>query len=92
MELAFVEEQEARRARREAKSGIKHSMEAESSADGAKRAKLEISTGAAMITSDMDVTSIPVERVVDIVMATLGGVSLDNLHWAFDVSNTAVFA
>ena len=89
MDLAFAEEQELRRIRREAKSSqniSKHSVEdeAESSADAMKRVKSEvISSGV-----DVDVTSIPVELVIELVMASLGSVSIEHLQWAFDVSHT----
>ncbi len=87
MESAFFEEQEGRKVRRETRADAKHSMEAESSADGAKRAKSAVPPGPGLGGGvDVDVTSIPVEAVIELVMATLGTVSMEHLRWAFDVS------
>ena len=90
MEIAMIEEQEARKSRRNAKSGRgieKHMIEAESSADGAKRARLEGHSGSGQGSgAEVDVTSISVDIVIDLVMAGLSAVSLDHLRWAFDVS------
>jgi len=92
MEPAFVEEQEARRARREARSeqaAGKQLIEAEGSADGAKRAKLELQSGSGQGRgAEIDVTSIPVEAVIELVLAGLSAVPLDHLRYAFDVSGT----
>ena len=90
MDLAFIEEQEARRARRETRADPppgKHEMEAESSADGAKRAKIEIQAGLGQGRgAEVDVSSLPAGTVIELVMAGLGGVSFEHLRWAFDVS------
>ena len=84
------EEQEARKSRRDVKPGLgigKHMTEAESSAEGAKRARLEVNSSPSQGRgAEVDVTSISVETVIDLVMAGLSAVSVDHLRWVFDVS------
>ncbi|CAD6567154.1 MAG: hypothetical protein TREMPRED_003351 [Tremellales sp. Tagirdzhanova-0007] len=85
MEIAMNEEQEARKSRRDVKPGLgigKHMTEAESSAEGAKRARLEVNSSPSQGRgAEVDVTSISVETVIDLVMAGLSAVSVDHLRW-----------
>lgn len=86
MDLAFAAEQEERKRRRanvkmEPGPSTKHPLEAESSADAVKRAKVESGVSSA----EVDVTRYPVEAVIDIVMAGLQAVSVEQLTAAFEV-------
>ena len=90
MELAFVAEQQARGERRTRgpdplATTSKHPIEAESSAEGAKRAKIEGLVERDLV-SNIDVTSIPVDTVIQVVMAGLEAVTTERLRLAFEVS------
>ena len=91
MDLAFVAEQDARRLRREAvkikQESTKHPMEAESSEQAAKRARTEIAMGSGKGKGpEIDVSSYPLDAVVDVVMTGLNAVSVESLKATFDVS------
>lgn len=100
MEPAYVIEQEAREARRAVKVEQvlgKHSAppesQAESSADAAKRAKLEAETPTVGLGigkgPEIDVTSLqlPLQTVIELVIANLETLSEEILNRAFEVSS-----
>lgn len=93
MELAFVHEQQERLARREQRAlqsvkvepallaGVKHPLEAETSAEGAKRAKRE--------RVEVDAQKFPLPIVIDAVIQGLGGIQSDHLQRVFTVSRSS---
>ena len=88
MEAAFLVENEQRKARREAqkRGGI---PQAESSASAAKRAKFESDSTPApapSTTAPFDVTTLPLEAVIDAVMQGLGSVPIELVNAAIEVS------
>lgn len=92
MEVAFVAEQTARKARKAAVPAQaqvlgKHPWEAESSAQAAKRARYEVQAGTMEGRGVLfDVSTIPIEAVIDVVMEGLRVVSSEDLQRAFEVS------
>ena len=80
IEAAFASEQEARRARAHRKiEPVKHLLEPETSAQALKRARIEAPT-------TVDVSTLPVDMVVEQVMSGLAAISPDRLQLTFDVS------
>ncbi|WWD21274.1 hypothetical protein CI109_105758 [Kwoniella shandongensis] len=92
MEAAFVAEQQARKDRKKGlKQTLKHPMEAESSEQAAKRARLEVQPGVGLGRGpEVDVTTFPVEAVIDAVMTGLEVVPLELLTRAFDNARRAL--
>jgi symplekin len=92
MEVAFVSEQTARKARKavlpaQAQVLGKHPGEAESSAQAAKRARYEVQAGTMEGRGVVfDVSTFPIEAVIDVVMEGLQVVSSEDLQRAFEVS------
>ena len=93
MEAAFALEQEERRARRyaETKAAVhvlgKHPMEAESSEQGAKRARIGVEVGRwGGRGVEVDVSALPIESVIDVVMEALEAVPVESIQRAFLVS------
>lgn len=96
MEPAYLVEQEAREARRSGRTLGKHAMStdmiAETSADGAKRAKLEIQPAVSGLGIGkgpvIDVTGLglPLQTVIELVISNLEVVSAEILDRAFTVS------
>lgn len=93
MDLALGEEQAAKKLQKAVKleeAPSKHVMEAESSADGAKRAKLEIQSSIAQGKGgEVDVSLLPAEAVIEMVMTGLAAASIEHIRWAFEVSEAA---
>lgn len=66
----------------------KHPVEAESSADAVKRARLEVELGAGEGKgAEVDISGLPVQGVIEAVMAGLMAASVEQLHRAFNVSS-----
>ena len=95
MDLAFIAEQDARRLRRdEAKvkqEASKHSMEAESSEQAAKRARLEVAGSGLGKGPEVDVSGFPLHAVVEAVLSGLHNISVDGLRASFEVSCTILW-
>ncbi|GFZ47057.1 hypothetical protein JCM24511_04798 [Saitozyma sp. JCM 24511] len=97
MEVAFVAEQTARKARKAAVPAQaqvlgKHPWEAESSAQAAKRARYEVQAGTMEGRGVLfDVSTIPIEAVIDVVMEGLRVVSSEDLQRAFENARRALF-
>jgi hypothetical protein len=88
-----VVEADARRARRAGLvQSLKHPMEAETSAEGAKRMKLEAATSVIQPGSgqgrgeEFDVSVLQLETVIELVISGLAAVSEDVVKLAFNVS------
>ncbi|WRT69315.1 uncharacterized protein IL334_006299 [Kwoniella shivajii] len=91
MESAFVVEASTRKERRKAKAPGKHAMEAESSEQAQKRARLEVQTGSGIGKGpEVDISDIPVDKVIDAVMEGLDIVPIELLNVAFDNARRAI--
>lgn len=92
MDSAFTTEKAARRSGPQTNTILgKHPLEAESSADGAKRARLDVQPGAAQGKGvEVDVGQLPIESVIQAVMEGLEVVSLELLLKAFDNARRAL--
>ena len=93
VDVAFVAEQDARKMKREQAwtqtAEVKHEMEAESSQQGAKRARLQVEAGSGVGRGpEFDVSVFPIDQVIDVVMLGLAAIDPDTLRSAFDVSTT----
>lgn len=103
MEQAFPAEHEERRRNRRlrveggateptAMQGTKHTLEAESSADAVKRAKLETTAASHRAGSgsgrgvEVDISRFPLEAVIEGVMSSLNTISPEQLTQTMDVS------
>lgn len=95
LEVAWASEQEARRLKKASTqpdpyaAGNKHPLEAESSAQAAKRARMEafVMQGTGMGKGpEVDVSGFAIEAVVDVVMAGLAVVDVELMRAAFEVS------
>lgn len=89
-----VEERSARRAQAQARVaaplvkieplalpvGTKHALEPESSADGAKRAKLEAEVASWTKGPEVDITSVPLQLVIEGMIEGLRGIQADRLR------------
>jgi hypothetical protein len=67
--------------------GVKHTLEPESSADGAKRAKLEAETSGWTRGPDADVSVLPLRAVMDGVIEGLRGISSERLRQVMAVGS-----
>jgi symplekin len=101
LEVAWAKEQEARRLKKAStqqdqfSSGTKHPLEAESSAQAAKRARMEAIVMQGSGTGkgpEVDVSGFAIETVVDVVMAGLAVVDAELMRVAFEVSRFPTFA
>ncbi|KAK8844072.1 hypothetical protein IAR55_006866 [Kwoniella newhampshirensis] len=92
MDIAFQAELQARKDRKKGlKQTLKHPMEAESSEQAAKRARLEVQPGVGLGRGpEVDVTTLPVEAVIDAVMTGLEVVPPDLLTRAFENARRAL--
>ena len=85
MDLLFARELEERKARRLGAILGKHPSEAESSAQAAKRARLSVTAGRAGKGVEVDVSLMPLDSVIDAVLAGLEIMTEDLMLRAFDV-------
>jgi symplekin len=106
MEQAFPSEHEERRRNRRLRAegaveapgmqGVKHALEAESSADAAKRAKMETvpiphQAGSGIGRGvEVDISRFPLEGVIEAVMSSLNAISADHLTRTMEASGCLV--
>ncbi|KAK4684675.1 symplekin, partial [Tremellales sp. Uapishka_1] len=91
--LAEYEAKKARKVKSEASTLGKHSMEAETSLNGAKRMKMEIQVEAGTGQGrgpEVDVSDLPVEMVIELVMSGLDVVTVDLMRQAFENARRAL--
>ncbi|WVR08835.1 hypothetical protein IAU60_005893 [Kwoniella sp. DSM 27419] len=94
MNDAFAQEQSARKERRrvaKTHQPSKHGMEAESSEQAAKRARLEVNAGVGLGRGpEVDISGMETDQVIEAVMAGLEAVSPDLLKRAFENARRAL--